>query len=78
MEKLQDVFLGKNLKRLRSNEDFSQLTLVAKMQLLGSNMSRTTYNKIENGIRNIYVSDLIRLQRIYSVSFDEFFKDLEI
>ena len=79
MEKLlMDVSLGNNLRCLRKSKGFSQSALVAQMQIMGSNISRTTYNKIEQGTRNIYVSDLIRLQRIYSVSFDAFFKDIEI
>lgn len=79
MEKLlQDAYFGINLRRLRNSKGLSQSALVAQMQLLGSNISRTTYNKIEQGHRNIYVSDLVRLQRIYHVSFDEFFKDIEI
>jgi len=74
---LQDIFIGKNLRRLRESNGFTQTSLIAQMQIIGSNISRTTYNRIEQGTRNIYVSDLIRLQRIYSVSFDEFFKNLE-
>jgi Helix-turn-helix. len=78
MEKLlQDVSFGVNLKHLRKLKSFSQTALVAQMQVLGSNISRTTYNKIEQGSRNIYISDLLRLQRIYDVSFDEFFSNLE-
>lgn len=78
MEKLlQDVSFGINLKRLRNSKGFSQTSLVAQMQVLGSNISRTTYNKIEQGSRNIYISDLLRLQRIYDVSFDEFFSNLK-
>ncbi len=79
MEKLlQDISFGMNLKRLRKWKGLSQMSLVAQLQIMGSNISRTTYNKIEQGSRNIYISDLLRLQRIYAVSFDEFFKDLEI
>jgi Predicted transcriptional regulators len=78
MEKLlQDVSFGVNLKHLRKSKGFSQTALVAQMQVLGSNISRTTYNKIEQGSRNIYISDLLRLQHIYDISFDEFFCNLE-
>lgn len=75
---LMDNSLGKNMKILRKSKGLSQIALVAQMQSMGSRISRTTYNKIEQGTRNIYVSDLIRLHRIYSVSFDSFFQDIEI
>ena len=79
MDKLiQDIFLGGNLKELRKRHGYTQVSLIAKLQIMGSSLSRTTYSKIESGSRNIYVSDLIRLSRIYSESFDEFFKDIEI
>lgn len=75
---LQDVFLGKNLRRLRKSAGYSQNELVTKMQLLGSNISRSTYAKIELGLRNLKVTDLIALQQIYSVDFAEFFKGISI
>ena len=75
---LVDVSLGNNLRYLRKSKGLSQSALVSQMQIMGNNISRTTYNKIEQGTRNLYVSDLIRLKRIYSVSFDDFFKNIEI
>ena len=75
---LVDVSLGKNLRYLRKSKGLSQSALVSQMQIIGSNIPCTTYNKIEQGTRNLYVSDLIRLKRIYSVSFDDFFKNIEI
>ena len=79
MEKLlMDVTMGENMRKIRKEKGFSQVEVIAKIQLIGSSISRTTYNKIEQGTRNIYVSDLIRLQRIYNVNFDEFFNNVEI
>ena len=75
---LQDRFIGTNLKTLRISYGSSQTSIVAQLQVMGSSISRTTYNKIENGKLNIYISDLARLQRIYSVSYDEFFKDVTV
>mgnify|MGYP000901080808 FL=1 len=75
---LVDVSLGNNLRYLRKSKGLSQSALVSQMQIMGNNISRITYNKIEQGTRNLYVSDLIRLKRIYSVSFDDFFKNIEI
>ena len=60
---IQDVNIGKNLRSLRE-------------QLMGSNMSRSTYSKIETGNRNIRISDFLALKQIYDVDFSEFFVGL--
>lgn len=73
---LQDVSIGENLRRLRERTGYSQAQLVAKLQLMGSNMSRSTYSKIETGARNIRISDFIALKMIYDVDFSEFFVGL--
>ncbi len=65
-----------NLIRLRKEHKYSQERLVSKMHLLGSNISRTTYSMIELGKRNIRVTDLVALQNVYQVPFEEFFKDI--
>lgn len=43
---------------------------------LGSSISRTSYVKIENGYRNIKISDLVALKNIFGVDYAEFFKDI--
>lgn len=50
--------------------------MVAKLQLLGRNMSRANYAHIEQGVRNIYISDLILIKEILNVSYEEFFEGL--
>lgn len=63
--------LSKNMKRLRLSHGMTQEQIVAKMQLEGSNISRSTYAKIEVGLSSIWLSDLKRLSKIYKVSLDE-------
>lgn len=70
---IQDVNIGKNLKILRKRFGYSQSELVIKLNLMGSNMSRSTYSKIERGTRNIRISDFLALKQIYDVDFSEFF-----
>ncbi len=36
-------------------------------------MSRPNYAHIEQGLRNIYITDLILIKEILDVSYDEFF-----
>ena len=63
--------LSKNMKRLRLSHGMTQEQIVAKMQLEGSNISRSNYAKIEVGLSSIWLSDLKRLSKIYKVSLDE-------
>ncbi|MBS5063665.1 MAG: helix-turn-helix transcriptional regulator [Hungatella hathewayi] len=73
---LQDISIGQNLLRLRKQAGYSQEMVVLKLHLMGSEMSRSTYSKIETGIRNIKISDFIALKLIYGVDFSEFFVGL--
>lgn len=73
---LQNAQLHDNLLRLRKASGLSQYELTAQMQLLGSNISRSTYAKIELGKRNIKVTDLVALQKIYQTDYSEFFQGI--
>lgn len=73
---LQDVDFGKNLQRLRKSRNFSQYDMAAKMELLGRSMSRAQYAHIEQGIRNLYISDLILFKEILNVSYEDFFENI--
>jgi len=75
---LREKRFSNNLLRLRKTSGLSQYNLVAEMQLLGSSMSRSTYAKIEIGERNIKVTDLVVLRKIYDVAYEEFFKGIEL
>lgn len=72
---LQDIPLGRNIQNIRMRKNMTQTELVAKMQLMGSNMSRSTLANIETGRRNIKASDLKMLKCILDVDYDEFFMD---
>ena len=74
---LQGIHIGNNLQALRKERGLSQNDMVAKLQLLGRPMSRATYAHIEQGIRNIYISDLILIKSILNVEYNEFFKGLD-
>lgn len=70
---LQDIPLGRNIQNIRIRKNMTQTELVAKLQLMGSNMSRSTLANIETGRRNIKASDLKALKCILNVEYDEFF-----
>ena len=73
---LQDIEFGKNLKSLRKSRGLSQYDMAAKLQLLGRNMSRAQYALIEQGRRNLFISDLILFKEILNVDYSDFFGGL--
>lgn len=75
---LNDVPLGRNIQDLRIKKDLTQSELVAKLQVKGINMSRSTLANIETGRRNIKARDLKAIKEVLDVEYDKFFKDIEI
>lgn len=74
---LQDQSLGGNIRRLRKAVGLTQPQLVAKIQVEGGTIGdATTLAKIEAGVRNIRVTDLVALRKIFSCSYEEFFQGL--
>ena len=68
--------LGENIRRIRISRGLTQEQTVAKLQTLGSPLSRSTYSIIEMGRGNIFVNDLVGLQKVFNVSYEEFFVDI--
>ncbi len=74
---LQEKCLGTNIRRLRKAAGLTQPQLVAKIQVAGGTIGDvTTLAKIEAGVRNIRVSDLMALQSIFACDYSEFFRGL--
>jgi len=71
----EDVF-GHNIQKIRYKKGLTQEQTVAKLQLLGSPLSRAVYSQIEMGRGNIYISDLVGLKQIFDVDYAEFFQDV--
>ena len=61
---LQDIPIGRNIQAIRIEKKLTQEQVVAKLQLMGSNMSRSTLANIEVGRRNIKASDLRALKKM--------------
>ncbi len=68
--------LGRNIRRLRQECGLTQEQTVARLQVLGSPLSRSTFSLIEMGRGNIFASDLVALQMIFNVDYGEFFRDI--
>ena len=63
-----DVYIGKNLRRLREKFGLSQEKLCAELQCRNCDIGRSTYAKYENGELNIRISVLMELKKIYNCS----------
>lgn len=70
--------LGSNIKKLRKLQHLTQNQTVAKMQILGINISRSTYSQIEMGKKNIRVSELLALCNIFKCSISDFFDGISL
>ena len=78
MQKLRpDLDIGHRIGTLRKAAGLTQEQTLAKMQLMGVEISKSTYAKLETNRMNIKVSELIALQKIFQVDFNAFFEDLD-
>lgn len=68
--------LGRNIRQIRKDHGLTQEQTIAKLQVLGSPLSRSTFSLIEMGQGNIFVSDLVALQMVFNVDYKEFFRDI--
>lgn len=76
MKLLNNEIFGQNLQRIRMSCDLTQEETVARLQTLGSPLSRSTYSLIELGRGNIFISDLVGLQQVFGVDYVEFFRGI--
>ena len=77
MQKLRpDMDIGHNIQRLRKASNMTQDQVIARLQLMGIEISKSTYAKIETNRMNIKVSELVALSKIFSADISEFFSGL--
>lgn len=70
-----DYTFGKRLRELRIAHGYTQEQIVAKLQLMNQDISRSAYAQIECGTYNIRISQLKALKEIYHISYDSFFEE---
>lgn len=77
MQKLRpDMDIGHNIQKLRKATGLTQDQVVAKMQLMGLEISKSTYAKIETNRMNIRISELVALREIFGAAYNDFFMNL--
>ena len=77
MQKIRpDLDIGINISKLRKKLKLTQDDVVGKMQLMGIDITRSSYAKIETNRMNVKVSELVALREIFQIDFNDFFKGL--
>lgn len=66
--------LGKNIRQLRIDRGIRNKDIVAKLQIMGVEISTGTYSKVEMGLNNPSVDLLIALTKILHCDFNAFFR----
>ena len=78
MQKIRpDMDIGHNIQRLRRRTNMTQDQVIAQLQLMGIEISKSTYAKLETNRMNIKVSELVALAKILDCEVGDFFKDLK-
>lgn len=78
MQKLRpDLDIGYRIGALRRATGLTQDQTVAQMQMMGLEISKSSYAKIETNRMNLKVSELVALARIFRTDFNAFFSGLE-
>ena len=77
MQKIRpDMDLGKNIQSIRYANKLTQDQVIAKLNLMGISMSKSTYAKLETNRMNIKVSELVALAKIFHTDINAFFSEL--
>jgi hypothetical protein len=77
MQKIRpDLDIGRNIQQMRYLNGFTQDQVIARLNLMGIPISKSTYAKLETNRMNIKVSELLALAQIFHCDVGEFFKNL--
>lgn len=78
MQKIRmDMNLGGNIQSQRYRCELTQDQVVARMNLMGIPISKSTYAKLETNRMNIKVSELAALSQIFHCEIGDFFKNIQ-
>ena len=77
MQKIRpDIDIGKNIQAIRYKNNMTQDQVVAKLNLIGISITKSTYAKLETNRMNIKVSELVALAKIFHTDINAFFSGL--
>ena len=77
MQKIRpDLDIGQNIPALRYQSKLTQDEVIAKLGMMGIEVSKSTYAKLETNRMNIKVSELVALSKIFGTDINAFFNGL--
>lgn len=71
MDYQTDKRFGARLRAIREQRHLTQEQLAAMLQVRGIDLTRSALAKIEVGQRHVYLDELIAIQQLLQVSFEE-------
>ena len=71
-----DMSIGSNIQKMRYQNKLTQEQVIARMNLMGLPISKSSYAKIETNRMNIKVSELVALAKIFHTDINAFFSGL--
>lgn len=71
---MKSNIIGGNIRAFRQKLHLSQEEISARLQVLGVDMSRSTYSKIEAGLRHISVEEIEAIRSILKMDYSDFFR----
>lgn len=72
--KQDEIFIGKNIRRIRKEEGIRQTEMVALLQLENVMITREALVKIERGIQHIQATQLRAIKNVLETTYDELLK----
>lgn len=72
--KQDEIFIGKNIRRIRKEKGIRQTEMVALLQLENVMITREALVKIERGIQHIQETQLRAIKNVLETTYDELLK----
>lgn len=72
--KQDEIFIGKNIRRIRKEKGIRQTEMVALLQLENVMITREALAKIERGIQHIQATQLRAIKNVLETTYDELLK----
>lgn len=72
--KQDEIFIGKNILRIRKEKGIRQTEMVALLQLENVMITREALVKIERGIQHIQATQLRAIKNVLETTYDELLK----
>ena len=67
--------VGKNIEKLRKDQNIKQMDFIAKMQVMGCDINPTSYSKLEGQLRSATDKEIYIISKILNVKMEELFED---